>query len=83
MSVTLTISEETYRKLQTTAQIHGKKNVEKLLEDWSDEQFVEREKELARRKEVGDRIRKFQKQMGKKYGLMPDSTELIREDRNR
>ena len=82
MSVTLKISEETYKKLQNTAMAHGKHNVEQLLEDWQDE-TVTSEENLAHRKQVGIQIRNFQKQMLEKYGVMPDSTELVREDRER
>ena len=83
MSVTLTISDETYNKLKVSAQVRGKENVEQLLEDWEDERAAEWQKELNRRKEVGDKIKAFQKKMYEKYGIMPDSTELIREDRQR
>ncbi len=34
-------------------------------------------------REVVDRILEFQNKMGEKYGVMPDSTELLREDRKR
>jgi quinol monooxygenase YgiN len=83
MSVSITVSEETYNKLKASAQVRGKENVEQLLEDWEDEQAVEWQKELDRRKEVGDKIKAFRKKMHEKYGVMPDSTELIREDRQR
>jgi quinol monooxygenase YgiN len=83
MSVNINVSDETYNKLKISAQIRGKKNVEHLLEEWEDEQTVERQNELKRRKEAGKEIRKLQKKMHEKYGVMPDSTELIREDRNR
>ncbi len=83
MSVTITVSEETYHKLKASAQIRGKKSVENLLEEWEDEQAVERQNELRRRKQVGKEIREFQKKMEDKYGIMPDSAELVREDRER
>jgi hypothetical protein len=41
------------------------------------------EAELSRRSEIVDRILAFQKKMGEKYGVMEDSVELIREDRER
>lgn len=83
MSVSITVSEETYNKLKASAQVRGKENVEQLLEDWEDEQAIEWQKELDRRKEVGNKIKAFREKMYEKYGVMPDSTELIREDRQR
>jgi len=83
MSVSITVSEETYNKLKASAQARGKENVEQLLEDWVDEQAIEWQKELNRRKEVGREIEAFREKMHEKYGVMPDSTELIREDRQR
>ena len=76
MSVTLTISEKTYEKLKTVANSKGFEDIEKFLDEWE-------ELELANRREVVDRIIEFQNKMGEKYGVMSDSTELIREDRMR
>ena len=76
MSVTLTVSEKTYKKLKNVAQSKGFEDVEKLLNEWE-------ELELANRREVGNRILEFQNKMGEKYGVMPDSTELVRQDRER
>ncbi len=76
MSVTLTISDKTYEKLKTVASSKGFQDVEKFLDEWE-------ELELANTREVVDRILEFQNKMGEKYGVMPDSTELIREDRMR
>ena len=76
MSVILTISEKTYEKLKNVANSKGFEDVEKFLNEWE-------ELELANRREVVDRILEFQNKMGEKYGVMPDSTELIREDRMR
>jgi len=76
MSVTLTISEETYQKLKNIAQSRGFEDVGKFLDEWE-------ELELANRREVVDSIRAFRRRMKEKYGVMPDSTELLREDRMR
>ena len=76
MSVTLTISEATYEKLKNVAHSKGFADVEKFLNEWE-------ELELANRREVVDKILEFQNKMGEKYGVMPDSTELVREDRRR
>ncbi len=76
MSVTLTISEETYQKLKNIAQSKGFEDVGKFLDEWE-------ELELANRREVVDGILKFHEKMKEKYGVMPDSTEILREDRMR
>jgi len=76
MSVTLTVSEETYLKLQNIARHNGFEDVGNFLDHWEDS-------EISNRAEVVDDIRKFREQMKEKYGVMPDSTEIIREDRMR
>ena len=76
MSVTLTVSEKTYQKLENVARRKGFKDVGKFLDEWED-------LELANRHEVVDRIVEFQIKMGEKYGVMPDSSKLVREDRER
>ena len=76
MSVTITVSDETYQKLKTVAQSKGFEDVEKFLGEWE-------ELELANRREVVDRLLEFQNRMGEKYGVMPNSVELVREDRER
>lgn len=83
MSKTLTISDETYEKLETLARFRAKENVEQLLDELEDADFIEWQKELARRREVGNRIIKFQEKMREKYGVMQDSMEILREDRMR
>ncbi len=83
MSVTLTVSDKTFQKLQISAKQQGKKNVEELLEEWQDEKAIDFEKELARRKELGERMRQLRERIFREHGTMPDSTELIREDRER
>ena len=76
MSVTITISDETYQKLKTVAQSKGFEDVEKFLDGW-------KELELASRREVVDGIIAFRQRMKEKYGVMEDSTEMLREDRMR
>ena len=76
MSVTLTVSEEAYKKLENVARSRGFDDVGKFLDEWE-------ELESANRREVVDDIRLFRKRMKEKYGVMPDSTDLIREDRMR
>jgi len=76
MSVTLTVSEKTYLKLQNIARNKGFEDVENFLDQWEDS-------ETFNRREVVEDIRQFRQQMKEKYGVMPDSTEIIREDRMR
>ncbi|HXG82778.1 MAG TPA: hypothetical protein VNI84_02020 [Pyrinomonadaceae bacterium] len=76
MSVTITISDETYQKLKTVARSKGFDDVEKFLGEWE-------ELELANRREVVDGILKFHEKMKEKYDVMEDSTETLREDRMR
>ncbi len=87
MSVTLTISEKTYQSLENQARKRELESVERFLEELTEqfekEEAVEWEKELERRREVGKEMREFRKKMREKYGVMPDSTELLREDRMR
>ena len=76
MSVTITVSDKTYQKLKTAAQSKGFEQVEDFLDEW-------KEAESQDRRKVIDDILAFQKRMGEKYGVMPDSTLLVREDRER
>ncbi len=87
MSVTLTISEKTYQSLENQAQKRELESVEQFLEEltkqFENEEAVEWEKELERRREVGRQMKKLRERTFKEHGYMPDSTELIREDRMR
>jgi len=76
MSVTITVSDETYQKLKTVARIKGFEDVEKFLDEW-------KELELANRREVVDGILEFHEKMKEKYGVMENSIEILREDRMR
>ena len=69
-------SEETYTQLEKMAQTLGFENIERLIKEWL------WEAELRRRQELGRRIDEHREEMYAKYGLMPDSTELIRQDRD-
>ena len=81
MSKTLTITDKSYRNLEELARLRGFQSVEQFLEE--DLQIDERRAELTRRQELGREIRDFQKKTLEKYGVMPDSAEIIREDRAR
>ena len=87
MSKTLIVSDSIYESLEHQAQRREMQTVEQFLEEltkqFKNEEAVEWKNELARRRETGKRIREFRRRMQEKYGVMPDSTELIREDRMR
>lgn len=87
MSVTLSISEKTYKSLEQQAHKRELESVEqfleKLTEQFEEIESVEREEKLAKRREVVDGIIAFRERMKEKYGVMPDSTEILREDRMR
>ncbi len=74
---TLTISNALYGRLQAEAQLRGV-SIEQLIETWE-----ERESEILRRHKVVSEIRELRERIRAKHGEMPDSTELIREDRER
>lgn len=73
---TLTISEALYNRLAAEARLRGV-SIEQLLEEWES-----RESEIRRRQEAGRRIRELRDQIFARHGEMPDSAELIREDRD-
>jgi hypothetical protein len=78
MSRVLTLSDDLYDKLETAAQRCGLAQIDQLLEQWQ-----AADEERAKRDEVLQRILALNDQMRAKYGVMPDSVELIREDRGR
>lgn len=76
MGKTLTVSDDVYEQLERLAKAQGAGNVEALLARlWQDE--------LRRRREVGRRIDALRERLFAKYGYLGDSTEMIREDRER
>ncbi len=76
MSRTLTISDALYEQLETDARRRGI-TVEQMLARWH------RDTSLPRREEALDHAARLQEELSAKYGRMPDSAELIREDRAR
>jgi len=77
MSRTLTVSDELFANLEAEARARGL-SVERLLEEWK----------LANagstdRKDVIQRIDELRESLFTKYGPMPDSTELLHQDRSR
>ena len=78
MSRTLTISDELYARLETEARLRGLGSVERLLEA-----LGQNENDLARREETVRRIDDLRGRLYAQHGELPDSTDLIREDRAR
>ncbi len=74
---TLIIEDQLFERLDRTARTEGLDGVEQLVVKIS-----KPEPDDDRRKAVG-RIRNLRKRLQTRYGEMPDSTELIREDRAR
>jgi hypothetical protein len=78
MSRTLTISDELYGQLEAEARQRGLPSVEQLLEQW----------QLAKtrvpcRNEVVREIDDLRNRLLARYGEMPDSVELLCQDRAR
>jgi hypothetical protein len=78
MSYTLTISDTLYTRLEQAARERGFQSIEQLLEAW---QAVDAER--RQRQRIVQRIDQVREQMFTTYGEMPDSVELLREDRAR
>ena len=78
----LTVSETLYQQLQTRARDGGFDSIEefirKLIEVW--QAYAE---ELCRRQEAVRRIDTLRARLLRTYGVMTDSMELIRADRER
>ena len=78
MDRSLTIPDVLYEKLEDSASRRGLKDIKQLLEEW---QAIE--EELQSRNEAVQEIDTLRERLHAKYGGMPDSTEAIREDRER
>jgi predicted CopG family antitoxin len=78
MSRTITVSDELYTRLEAEARARGLKSIERLLEEWG-----QNETTLKERKDVVKEIDDLRERLFAKYGAQPDSVELIREDRTR
>ncbi len=77
MTKAIDFTDETYALLEEMSRKMGFADIEHLVKKllW--------EAELQRRKELGRRINKHREAMLSQYGVMKDSTELIRQDRER
>lgn len=78
MSRTLTIPDDLYARLEEEARARGLNSVEHLLEEWR-----HAEADLDQRQDVVRRIDDLRGRLFAKHGEMPDSVELVREDRAR
>ncbi len=78
MSRILTISDKLYTRLELAAQERGLANIEQLLESWLPD-----EQKLERRRQTVQQIDALREHQFARYGEMPDSVKLIREDRER
>jgi hypothetical protein len=78
MSRTLTISDEAYERLEAEARSRGLTTVEELLDGLQIPQA-----DLARRERVVREIDHLREGLFARYGQMPDSVDLLREDRAR
>lgn len=78
MSRTLTIPDELYERLEAEARARGLESVERLLDE-----FGRNGIDLNRRREAVEKINSLRDSIFAKYGEMPDSVELLREDRAR
>lgn len=78
MSRTITISDELYARLEADARVRGLSGVESLLEE-----LERKEADVQQREKVVGEINALRERLFAKYGAMPDSVELLREDRSR
>jgi len=78
MSQTVTIPDTLYARLEQTAYARGCSSIVQLLEVWQ-----AHEDALRRRQEAVARIDALRERLFATYGVFPDSTADVREDRAR
>lgn len=78
MSRTLILSDTLHDRLKTSAQKRGFNSIEQLLEIW-----LTSEDDTEARAATVQQINTLRENLYTKYGEMPDSTALLREDRER
>ncbi len=77
MSRTVIVPDDVYERLEITARRRGLQSVEQLLTEWQpDDDIQTRQVTVAR-------IDALRERLFAQYGEMPDSTTLLREDRER
>jgi hypothetical protein len=82
MSHTLTISDDLYARLETTARQQGV-SIEELLQRWPLSDQTDWDRDLRARRDAVQRSRELYAELAARYGSFPDSTDLVREDRAR
>lgn len=78
MNRTLELPDELYRRLELAAKRRGLNGIEALLENWQADDV-----NIPERVDAVNRIDELQARLHAKYGPMPDSADLVREDRER
>jgi predicted CopG family antitoxin len=78
MSRTIIISDDLYTRLEAEAHSRGLNSVERLLEEQG-----RNNPDLTQRKNIVAKIDSLRERLFTRYGEMPDSVELLRDDRNR
>jgi predicted CopG family antitoxin len=82
MSRTITVSDQAYARLEAEAKKRGMNDVAQLLEKMDEWREAASEEDIQREAAV-QRILDLRAEFVAAYGEMPDSAELIREDRER
>lgn len=83
MSQTLTISDESYTRLKDEACQQGFDSAEQYLERKYSPIRRLSDEERRRRREAVALTKAIQERLSRTLGMMPDSTDLVREDRER
>ena len=78
MSQTLTVSDLLYTRLEAITRQRGLNSIEQLLETWQ-----KMDDELRLRQRAVQEVDRVREHLFATYGEMPDSVELLREDRAR
>jgi hypothetical protein len=78
MSRAITVSDDLFSKLEKSARAYGLPNIERLLETWQSA-----EDERCRRRAAVQELRVIRERVYEAHGELPDSLDLIREDRAR
>ena len=75
---TLEIPRPLYCRLKLAAELRGLESVSELLADW----LTEDDRKRCQFIETVRRIKMMRERIAKRTGIQPDSTQLIREDRD-
>ena len=78
MGKTLSLPDDLYDRLENVARQKGLKSIEQLLES-----LQIAEDNLLERRETVDKVDALRNRLFQRYGQMPDSVDLMREDRAR